>query len=354
MLNYLKEVITGTEALKKPVFLKDESEATKQIEELKILAEKSSGEKKKKIEEDIKILSYGLKGEEAILFELKNSFMPMIVLHDLFLEVDGLTAQIDYLIITKKVNIILECKNLIGNIEVNSNGEFIRTFNINGRYIKEGIYSPITQNQRHMQVLKQLRLNSKNNIISKKLFEKQFDNNYKSVVVLANPKTVINMRYAKKDVKEKIIRCDQVNDYIKKLNQLSPNPNMSDKEMRELAEFYLSHHKENKKDYTEKYSIYEDEVKEEVESKSINNDKFVSKSNNIEDTEIYKELKQYRYMKSKEESLKPYMIYKNEQIEDIINTMPRTIKQLKSIRGFGDIKCEKYGRDIIKIVEKYI
>ena len=48
------------------------------------------------------------------------------------------------------------------------------------------------------------------------------------------------------------------------------------------------------------------------------------------------------------------MVYKNEQIEDIINIMPRTIKQLKSIRGFGDIKCEKYGRDIIKIVEKYI
>ncbi|MBU5316524.1 NERD domain-containing protein [Clostridium bornimense] len=352
MLNYLKEVITGTEALKKPVFLKDESEATKQIEELKALEEKSSGKKKEKIQEDIKILSYGLKGEEAILFELKNSFMPMIVLHDLFLEVDGLTAQIDYLIITKKLTIILECKNLIGNIEVNSNGEFIRTFNINGRYIKEGIYSPITQNQRHMQVLKQLRLNSKNNIISKKLFQKQFDNNYKSVVVLANPKTVTNMKYAKKDIKEKIIRCDQVNDYIKKLNQLSPNPNMSDKEMRELAEFYLSHHKENKKDYTEKYSIYEDQGSEELENKSVNDENFVSKYN-IEDTDFYKELKQYRYMKSKEEGLKPYMIYKNEQIEDIIKYKPRSIEQLKLIRGFGDIKCEKYGRDIIKIVEKY-
>lgn len=61
--------------------------------------------------------------------------MPMLVLHNLFLEVDGLTAQIDYLIITKKLTIILECKNLIGNIEVNSKGEFIRTSNINGRYI---------------------------------------------------------------------------------------------------------------------------------------------------------------------------------------------------------------------------
>ena len=75
--------------------------------------------------------------------------------------------------------------------------------------------------------------------------------------------------------------------------------------------------------------------------------------NNIENTDFYKELKQYRYEKSKEESLKPYMVYKNEQIEEIIKKMPKNIGELKSIRGFGYIKCEKYGRDIIKIVEKY-
>ena len=72
MFNYLKEVITGTEAIKKPVFLKAESEISKQIEELKALAEKSSGKKKEKIQEYIKISSYGLKGEEAILCELKK------------------------------------------------------------------------------------------------------------------------------------------------------------------------------------------------------------------------------------------------------------------------------------------
>lgn len=128
---------------------------------------------------------------------------------------------------------------------------------------------------------------------------------------------------------------------------------MSYKEMREIAEFFLSHHKENKKDYTEKYSIYEDQGSEELENKSVNDEKFVSKSNNIENTDFYKELKQYRYEKSKEESLKPYMVYKNEQIEEIIKKMPKNIGELKSIRGFGYIKCEKYGRDIIKIVEKY-
>ncbi|MBQ2922235.1 MAG: hypothetical protein IJE60_03950 [Tyzzerella sp.] len=58
--------------------------------------------------------------------------------------------------------------------------------------------SPITQNQRHMLVLKELRKDSKGNFLTKLLFEKNFENTYKSIVVLANPKTILNDRYAKK------------------------------------------------------------------------------------------------------------------------------------------------------------
>lgn len=62
---------------------------------------------------------------------------------------------------------------------------------------KEGIYSPITQNQRHMELIKAIRAQSKGNILTKVLFEKNFYNNYHSIVVLANPKTVLNDKYAK-------------------------------------------------------------------------------------------------------------------------------------------------------------
>ena len=53
-------------------------------------------------------------------------------------------------------------------------------------------------------MLKARGLQSKTNIIAKTLFEKSFDENYKSLVVLANPKTVLNVKYATKDIKEKI------------------------------------------------------------------------------------------------------------------------------------------------------
>ncbi len=66
--------------------------------------------------------------------ELKNAYIPMIVLHDLHIEHNGLSSQIDYLVITQKVNLVIEGKNLVGNIEVTKNGEFIRTTQFNGKY----------------------------------------------------------------------------------------------------------------------------------------------------------------------------------------------------------------------------
>lgn len=81
----------------------------------------------KKIDEEINRVNAGIWGEQTVRFELQNSHIPMYVLHDLFLEYDGLTAQIDYLIVTRKQTFVLECKNLYGNIEINNAGDFIRT-----------------------------------------------------------------------------------------------------------------------------------------------------------------------------------------------------------------------------------
>ena len=102
---------------------------------------------------------------------------------------------------------IIECKNLIGNIEINNVGDFIRTMQYNGKYKKEGIYSPITQNTRHLELLKQLRAKAKSNILTKAIFEKHFYDLYRPIVVLANPKTVLNIKYAKKEVKEQVIKA---------------------------------------------------------------------------------------------------------------------------------------------------
>ncbi|MBR4628797.1 MAG: HRDC domain-containing protein, partial [Ruminococcus sp.] len=61
-------------------------------------------------------------------------------------------------------------------------------------------------------------------------------------------------------------------------------------------------------------------------------------------------LKNYRYTKSKEEGVKAYFIYNNAQLEEIIRTSPKTLSELKKVNGFGDVKCQKYGNDILKIL----
>jgi bacterioferritin-associated ferredoxin len=43
----------------------------------------------------------------------------------------------------------------------------------------------------------------------------------------------------------------------------------------------------------------------------------------------------------------------NAQLEEIIKTNPQTLEELKSIKGFGDAKCLKYGKDILMILGDY-
>lgn len=239
--------------LKEPVFLKDDSEAQRQLTALRELREKATGELAEKIDEEISRVNAGVFGEQTVRFELQNSHIPMFVLHDLFLAYDGLTAQIDYLIVTRKPIFVVECKNLFGNIEINSAGDFIRTNTYGRRTKKEGIYSPITQNRRHLELIKQIRSAQKGNFLTKALFEKNFFENYRSVVVLANPKTVLYDRYAKKEIRQQVIRADQLAEHLRKAVAASKSESYSDKEMESLAQFFLGIHQEQKTDYTAKF-----------------------------------------------------------------------------------------------------
>ena len=203
------------------VIAKESSNAKEYLRQLEELAEKATGENAKKIAKEIAVVKAGIIGEDNILFELKNSGMDMVVLHDLYIEsVSGASAQIDFLVLTPKINFVLECKNLFGNIEINSKGDFIRTIRCGGRYYKEGIYSPITQNQRHLQVLNECR-NENHGKVMAALRNHWFSNFFKGLVVLSNPKTIINDQDAPQEVKKQVIRADQLVETIKRMNRES-------------------------------------------------------------------------------------------------------------------------------------
>lgn len=235
-----------------PVFMKDDSEAEKQLSVLKEIQNQLL-EENEILEREIKLVEAGIFGEKQIRFELENSHVPMYVLHDLYLVHNGLSAQIDYLVVTKKHIYVLECKNLYGNIEIDNKGNFIRSFSYGKKIVKEGIYSPITQNNRHLELIKAIRMEEKTNILTRALFEKGFEKNYRSIVVLANPKTVLNDKYAKKEIKSLVIRADQLVEYIKSMDRNDDAENMSEKQMETLARFFVERAQNNPMDYTLKY-----------------------------------------------------------------------------------------------------
>ena len=340
------------------------------------LRQKAPSEFQEKIDNQIRIAKYGIMGENNIAFELKNSGMDMYVLHDIYLEVNGLSAQIDYIVITRKRVYIIECKNMFGNIDIDNTGAFVRNYEFNGRKIKEGIYSPITQNERHMNVIRELQNTSKTNFITRKLAEKSFARDYKGIVVLANPKTCLNARFAKKEVKEQVIRADQLISYIRNCDAEVTDHTFSVDEMGKICDFYLQNNVSNRSDYTKKYtemlekcnayvqneeqsasdlqaqspqkpadfSIYDDSHQQNKEPE------LCTHSNEEDNEKLQNDLKKFRLNQSRQEGIKPFYIFNNAQMEDLIEKNPKTLEELKHVSGFGDKKVQKYGSQIIAIL----
>jgi len=362
-LDTLKEVITNKPStLREPTFIKAFDEENKQLKNLEKLFNVAPKEVSKKIEQDIKLLSYGINGEKNIAYELMNSHMPILILHDLYLEYKGLTAQIDYVVIDSRFVLVIECKNMFGEIEITNNGDFIRCFKgTNGRvYKKEGIYSPIVQNERHVELIKDI-------LKFDEVLGKKHITIIKHIVAVANPKTIINSKYAKKEIKEHIIKHEQLINTMKAFHEANKDGYwLTEESMYKVADCLMKYNGTYKFDYEKKYGI-SNIPKEDTELFKDDNEKETYKeitikseikdnkeeTSKIEESSIYKELKEYRLNKSREENVKPYFLYNNQELEAIIKVKPKTIEELKSIRGFGAVKCEKYGGDIIGIINKY-
>lgn len=252
--------------IKGAVFLNRKSTAEADIAELKELLHKVSEQNKRELEKVIVKIEYGLRGEEAIKYELKNSGIPMMVIQDLYLEFENLSAQIDFLIITRDKSYIIESKNMYGDVVVEDTGDFIRKIG----YKQQKIYSPITQCERHLNLIRETRKSSKGNVFFKCIFERYFLKNYIPVVVMANPNGRINIKKAPKDIKNKIISVDQLIRFIKNNNSSEAKDLMSEKDMIGISDFFMNAGSENPRKYMDIYrNMLDSEIEESVTENSI-------------------------------------------------------------------------------------
>ena len=68
---------------------------------------------------------------------------------------------------------------------------------------------------------------------AERVFENGFTSNYKSIIVLANPKTILNAPKAPKNISNQVIKVDQLISYIKNLDAKENDANWSNSSMQE-------------------------------------------------------------------------------------------------------------------------
>ena len=81
--------------------------------------------------------------------------------------------------------------------------------------------------------------------------------------------------------------------------------------------------------------------------------KILDKQENVLNPELFDELKKWRKEKAIKQNIRPYIIFSDSSLIEIVNAMPETLDEMLEARGVGTKKVESYGEEIINILNKY-
>lgn len=318
------------------IFLKESSDLQERYDALLKLKEEYPN--CESIDEELYIIKKGLDGENEIKYQLSKSNLGLFVLRDINIEYEDLKAQIDYVVITKMYCYFIECKNLIGNVTVNEKGDFIREYSFKNKRVKKGMYSPLRQVEAQRDVYKKIwnqRLSTNKilNTIRKVLCNDNFTDTHKILVVAANNETILNTKYAPKDIKTKVIKADSLVRTIQKdLEHSDRDLWENKKQMEEWANSFL-------KINVNKEANYYDYYKEHLKCTIDNND----------DSELLKtKLVEFRKNRSKELNIPAYYVYTNDELEELLKIRPKKLEELKGI--LSPVKINTHGKLIVEII----
>lgn len=229
-----------------------------QIAELKRLISIAPEDRKAKIEQELISLRAGIKAEKDAAYLINFAFEASprtLIIHDLRLEVDNRVAQIDHLLIHRTLNIfVLETKCFHSHIKINDNGEFLRLNNFTKLF--EGIPSPIAQNERHIDVLKdafnQIDMPSRLGIKLSPVFHSFILVDTRTRI--DRPKEFDSSQVIKADMINKSVRASlEKNELLKDIGNLSRF--MSSKAIKKIGHSILSIHKPISYNYAAKFGL---------------------------------------------------------------------------------------------------
>ena len=73
-----------------------------------------------------------------------------------------------------------------------------------------------------------------------------------------------------------------------------------------------------------------------------------------EDLAIFERLKSWRRQKADESDKAAWQVFTDATLEDIVRKRPTSYAQLSDVSGIGEVKLERYGRDVLAIVREYV
>lgn len=333
-------------SISSPVFLKDFATESREISELKKLLDNVHNDAmRKKIENEINLQKYLYESLSKVYFELKNSPVPFYGLANLRLEGEEQTNNIDFLAVTNRFCCIFKVKSIQGNLEIDKQGSFSRWMKKGDKWYKEGIYSPLEQARKAEIHIRSI-LKKDFNIVNMPVY---------SMVIFTNPKATLNFKECGGDIIDKVFKLDLINTKLKEiLSQTTYNALGEDMAFK-IAKRFKEYHKPMEIDYASKFKVGEGpkgEIPKEVPSAKaeVSADKYHQVGYDVE--QVKKALKSYRTAIATRDKIPPYYVFNNEELDRIIEAMPKTKEELIKVRGFGPVKVDKYGEDILKIINE--
>src|SRR5690606_36956959 len=72
------------------------------------------------------------------------------------------------------------------------------------------------------------------------------------------------------------------------------------------------------------------------------------------DTTLHQMLRDLRKKIAKRHNLPPFVIFQDPSLEDMATQDPVTMEEIRNIVGVGEGKAEKYGREFVNLIGKYV
>lgn len=266
------------------------------------------------------LYKYGLVGEERVAYQLKKCRLDILCAYNIRLNIDGNKCQFDFIVICGGKIIILEVKNLLGNIIFNKNGNTIREINKNGIIERSSMDNPFIQIDSHISNLKNF-LNSLG-----------YNKDIIGILVMANDKMAIINECEDKIV----IKYDELNKYINNISKGLKNTYEDFTIMNLIVD----------KDIEYNYNMV-NIIKDNI------NRQYVPKFQNIEDKELYVKLIRLRYDLHIKYNIPTCNIFTNRDAEELVKNKPKTKEEFILVKGFKERKYNMYGKEIINIFKKF-